>query len=160
MNAVATWLGELGFDQYANVFADQAVDIGVLPDLGETDLEKMGVPLGHRKKMLRAIAALGGGCATKSPDPVAPPQPERRQLTVLFCDLVGSTALAARLDPEDLSGVIRKFQHTCASVIASFDGNLAKFMGDGILAYFGYPRAHEDDAARAVRAGLGLGARA
>jgi len=154
MSAVAAWLGEHGFGQYTTVFADQGVDIAVLPDLNDADLEKLGVRLGHRKRMLRAIAALKSEspCETSA-------SPERRQITVLFCDLVGSTALAAKLDPEDLSGVIRKFQHTCASVIAAHDGNLAKFMGDGILAYFGYPRAHEDDAARAVRAGLELAAK-
>jgi predicted ATPase/class 3 adenylate cyclase len=151
MSAVVAWLGEHGLVQYANVFADQAVDIAVLPDLNDADLEKLGVRLGHRKRMLKAIAAL----KTKSAGETSA-SPERRQITVLFCDLVGSTALAAKLDPEDLSGVIRKFQHACASVIASHDGNLAKFMGDGILAYFGYPHAHEDDAARAVRAGLEL----
>jgi predicted ATPase/class 3 adenylate cyclase len=151
MSAVAAWLGEHGFGQYATVFADQAVDIAILPDLNETDLEKLGVRLGHRKRMLKAIAALRTDAAGETSA-----SPERRQITVLFCDLVGSTALAAKLDPEDLSGVIRRFQHTCASVIASHDGNLAKFMGDGILAYFGYPHAHEDDAARAVRAGLEL----
>ncbi len=159
MTAVTAWLGEHGLSQYAAVFADQAVDMAVLPDLNDLDLQKLGVPLGHRKRMLRAIAALRTAPADQPARCAAAFQrseAERRQLTVLFCDLVGSTALAAKLDPEDLSGVIRKFQHTCASVIASFDGNLAKFMGDGILAYFGYPRAHEDDAGRAVRAGLDL----
>jgi predicted ATPase/class 3 adenylate cyclase len=151
MSAVAAWLGEHGFGQYATAFADQAIDIAILSDLSETDLEKLGVRLGHRKRMLRTIAAL-----KTQPAGETSTSPERRQITVLFCDLVGSTALAAKLDPEDLSGVIRRFQHTCASVIAGHDGNLAKFMGDGILAYFGYPHAHEDDAARAVRAGLEL----
>jgi class 3 adenylate cyclase/predicted ATPase len=159
MNVVTTWLGELGLSQYATVFAENAIDISVLPDLTEADLEKMGVLLGHRKRMLRAIAVLRATPAVEAP-PTAATQPhseaERRQLTVLFCDLVDSTGLAAKLDPEDLSGVILKFQHTCASVISMLDGNIAKFMGDGILAYFGYPQAHEDDAERAVRAGLDL----
>jgi len=162
---VAAWLDELGLGQYASVFAENAVDISVLPDLNEVDLEKLGVALGHRKRMLRAIAALP---AAVPPAPVsgtraqvASPssEGERRQLTVLFCDLVGSTALAGKLDPEDLSAIIRKFEATCVTVIKEAGGYVARFMGDGVLAYFGYPQAHEDDAERAVRAGLDLTAR-
>src|SRR2546426_11770291 len=122
MSSTAAWLEGLGLGQYAQVFAEQAVDIDVLPDLAEADLEKLGVALGHRKRMLRAIAALAG--ANRAADtgngaaPGASPRSgaERRQLTVLFCDLVGSTALAGKLDPEDLSGVIRRFQDTSAAV--------------------------------------------
>jgi class 3 adenylate cyclase/predicted ATPase len=165
MSSTAAWLEGLGLGQYAQVFAEQAVDIEVLPDLAEADLEKLGVALGHRKRMLRAIAALAG--ANRAADPgnaiaaASPPRSgaERRQLTVLFCDLVGSTALAGTLDPEDLSGVIRRFQDASAAVVTRAGGYVAKYMGDGILAYFGYPQAHEDEAERAVRAGLDLVAR-
>src|SRR2546422_5101344 len=162
MSSTAAWLEGLGLGQYAQVFAEQAVDIDVLPDLAEADLERLGVALGHRKRMLRAIAALAG--ANRAADggaPAAPPRSgaERRVLTVLFCDLVGSTALAGKLDPEDLSGVIRRFQDTSAAVVTHAGGYVAKYMGDGILAYFGYPQAHEDEAERAVRAGLDLVAR-
>jgi class 3 adenylate cyclase len=124
-----------------------------------TDLEKIGVPLGHRKRLLKAIASLGGTeTATKAATPAATASStdaaERRQLTVMFCDLVGSTALSARLDPEDMRRVIRAYQDASSGVVARYDGFVAKFMGDGILAYFGFPRAHEDDPERAVRAGL------
>ena len=124
-----------------------------------TDLEKIGVPLGHRKRLLKAIASLGGTeTATKAATPAATASStdaaERRQLTVMFCDLVGSTALSARLDPEDMRRVIRTYQDASSGVVARYDGFVAKFMGDGILAYFGFPCAHEDDPGWAVRAGL------
>jgi class 3 adenylate cyclase/predicted ATPase len=165
MSGTEAWLEGLGLGKYARVFAEQAIDSDVLADLTDADLEKLGIPLGDRKRMLKAIVALGAR-ARASEDAaarsaVAPTHPaaERRQLTVLFCDLVGSTALAAKFDPEDLSGIIRKFQDTCAAVIAHAGGYVAKYMGDGVLAYFGYPQAHEDAAERAVRAGLDLVAR-
>ncbi len=156
---ITTWLDGIGLAQYATVFAENAIDLDILPDVTEADLERLGVALGHRKRILRAIAALSG--ATRLP-PRRPrralPQSEaeRRQLTVLFCDLVGSTALAVKLDPEDLRDVIRGFQGSCAAVITQMGGYVARFMGDGLLVYFGYPQAHEDDAERAVRAGLDL----
>jgi class 3 adenylate cyclase len=151
---ITTWLDGIGLAQYATVFVENAIDPGILPDLTETDLERLGVALGHRKRMLRAIASLSGASATT---PVLPQsEAERRQLTVLFCDLVGSTALAVKLDPEDLREVIRGFQSSCAAVISQMGGYVARFMGDGLLAYFGYPQAHEDDAERAVRTGLAL----
>jgi class 3 adenylate cyclase len=157
---IATWLDEIGLGQYATAFAENAVDLEVLPDVTETDLERLGVALGHRKRILRAIAALSGATPAAAAPPTAPasPQtePERRQLTVLFCDLVGSTALAAKLDPEDLRDVIRAFEVCCAAVITRMGGYVARFMGDGLLVYFGYPQAHEDDAERAVRVGLDL----
>src|SRR5229473_1698234 len=137
------------------VFRDNAIDVEVLPELTEADLEKLGVLLGHRKRMLRAIAELGTVPLRAAPERAADPA-ERRQLTVMFCDLVGSTALAARLDPEDLREVIAAYHRAVAEVIAGFDGFVAKYMGDGVLVYFGYPRAHEDDAERAVRTGLGV----
>jgi class 3 adenylate cyclase len=119
----------------------------------------LGVLLGHRRKMLAAIASssvspLARSKSTTPSDPKAPEAAQRRQLTVMLCDLVGSTALSARMDPEDLRDVISSYQAACVNVIQHYDGLVAKFMGDGILAYFGYPRAHEDDAERAVRAGL------
>jgi class 3 adenylate cyclase/predicted ATPase len=160
MSNIAAWLESLGLGQYTAVFAENAVDLDILPDLNESDLEKLGVALGDRKRMLRGIAGLGReGSATQTDvagAPIAPRQAEaeRRQITVLFCDLVGSTAIAIELDPEDLSGVIRRFQHTSAAVIKHFGGYVGRFMGDGLLAYFGYPQAHEDEAERAVRAGL------
>jgi class 3 adenylate cyclase/tetratricopeptide (TPR) repeat protein len=152
MQEIAEWLEKLGLGQYAQRFARNGIDISVLPELMDEDFEKLGVLLGHRRKMLRAIAALDPAALIASPAP--PHDAERRHLTVMFCDLVGSTALSARLDPEDLWEVIRAYRAACASVIAAYDGMIARFVGDGILVYFGYPRAHEDDAERAVRAGL------
>ena len=162
MSTIAAWLDGLGLGQYATVFDANAIDMETLPHLTEADLEKVNVALGHRKRILRAIAALTNGnfgtTAGLHPQTMAAPisEGERRQLTVLFCDLVGSTALAVQLDPEDLSAVIRRFQGTCAAIIKQGGGHIARYMGDGILAYFGYPQAHEDDAESAVRAGLDL----
>ncbi|UWU70852.1 adenylate/guanylate cyclase domain-containing protein [Bradyrhizobium sp. NC92] len=151
---IAEWLDKLGLAQYAQRFAQNGIDIGVLPELMDEDFEKLGVLLGHRRKMLRAIADLDPAALIASP---APPQDaERRHLTVMFCDLVGSTALSARLDPEDMWEVIRAYRAACAGVVGAYDGRIARFVGDGILVYFGYPRAHEDDAERAVRAGLDM----
>src|SRR5205823_12093395 len=157
MQQVADWLEKLGLSQYAQCFADNAVDLSVLRDLTEQDLKDMGVLLGHRRKILRAIAELDE--VTSSPaEPRLPDEAERRHLTVMICDLVGSTALSARLDPEDMGAVIDAFQAACARITLAFDGFLADFRGDGILAYFGYPRAHEDDVERTVRAGLDIAA--
>ncbi len=155
---IAEWLRGLGLWQYEAVFRDNAIDLETLPELTEADLEKLGVLLGHRKRILRAAAALG---ATDLPLTEAVPRPreeaaERRQLTVMFCDLVGSTALSSRLDPEDLREVIGTYHRCVAETVARFDGFVAKYMGDGLLVYFGYPQAHEDDAERAVRAGLAV----
>ena len=151
---IAGWLRGLGMQQYEAAFRDNAIDLEVLPELTEPDLEKLGVLLGHRKRMLRAIGALAAA-------PVVPERParadaERRQLTVMFCDLVGSTELSARLDPEDMRGILGAYHRAVADAVKSFDGFVAKYMGDGVLVYFGYPQAHEDDAERAVRAGLGV----
>jgi len=138
-----TSLQGLGLQQYEQTFRDHAIDLEILPELTETDLEKLGLPLGHRKKLLKAITALGPGTAAASPsvvtipEPGSPAQAERRQLTVLFCDLVGSTELAARLDPEDMGALIRGYQNAVAGEIARFEGHVAKYMGDGVLAYFG-----------------------
>ena len=152
MSTIAGWLEGLGLAQYAPVFAENAIDIDVVSHLTDSDLEKLGVPLGDRKRMLKAIAGYQQSSTPRTPHSEA----ERRHLTVLFCDLVGSTGLAVELDPEELSGVIRRFQDTCAAVIKHFGGYIGRFMGDGLLVYFGYPQAHEDDAERAVRAGLDI----
>ena len=157
MPRVADWLETLGLGQYAQPFAANGIDFDVLPDLTDKDLEKLGVLLGHRRKMLRAIAALvddASDAAKARPASVVSDAAERRHLTLLFGDLVGSTALSARVDPEDLPRMYRAYRDACARVVVRYDGLLAQFMGDGVLVYFGYPRAHEDDAERAVRTGL------
>jgi predicted ATPase/class 3 adenylate cyclase len=156
---VTDWLGALGLKQYAERFVENDVDLAVLRDLTDQDLEKIGVlSLGHRRKILMAIAEL---TSAPTPGPVTSElkprdTAERRQVTVMFTDLVGSTALSARMDPEDLRTVIGAYHKCVAETIARFDGFVAKYMGDGVLIYFGYPTAHEDDAERAVRAGLAL----
>jgi class 3 adenylate cyclase/predicted ATPase len=160
MSDLSAWLDSLGLGKYATIFAENAVDLDVLPDLNETDLERLGVALGHRKRILKAAAALSTSLRENSTTAMASAEEgaagERRHLTVLFCDMVGSTELAVQLDPEELSGIVRRFQATCTSIITQNGGYIARFMGDGLLAYFGYPRAHEDDAERAARAGLDL----
>jgi len=178
---VGGWLRSLGLGQYEALFRANEIDADVLPELTGVDLEKLGVPLGHRKRLLRAISGLAapGALVATSASPsastgAAPPiagspfrnppphagegrvgvEAERRQLTIMFCDLVGSTALSVRFDPEELREELRAYQNAVSGVVARYDGFVAKFMGDGVLVYFGYPRAHEDDAERAVRAGL------
>src|SRR5208282_4922974 len=158
---VGGWLRNLGLGQYEAMFRENEIDVDVLPELTEIDLEKLGVPLGHRKRLLKAIAGLA---APKKLAPILGPTPvrpdtdaaERRQVTVMFSDLVGSTALSARMDPEDLREVISAYQKCVAQTVQRLGGFVAKYMGDGVLIYFGYPHAHEDDAERAVRAGLEL----
>ena len=154
---VGAWLRGLGLGQYEGTFRESEIEADVLPELTEADLEKLGLPLGPRKRILKAIANLGEAPKTSGAESLTPPPEdaaERRQLTVMFCDLAGSTALSARLHPEDMRQIIRAYQDACSGVVARYDGFVAKFMGDGILAYFGFPHAHEDDAERAVRAGL------
>jgi class 3 adenylate cyclase/tetratricopeptide (TPR) repeat protein len=157
---VAEWLRSLGLEQYEAAFRENEVDWAVLPELTEADLEKLGLPLGPRKKLLKAIVSRlgepGPAPETQAAPPAIAPAAERRQLTVLFCDLVGSTALAARLDPEDLREIIGAYHRCVADAVGRFGGFVAKYMGDGVLVYFGYPQAHEDDAEQAVRAGLAL----
>jgi class 3 adenylate cyclase len=163
---VAAWLSGLGLEQYAPAFRDNEIDNAVLPRLTAEDLRELGVAsVGHRRRLLDAIAALRATpCAAEASRPPAetPAIPaamgdaERRQVTVMFCDLVGSTALSARLDLEDLREIIGAYHHRVAAVVEQYDGFVAKYMGDGVLIYFGYPQAHEDDAERAVRAGLAL----
>jgi class 3 adenylate cyclase/predicted ATPase len=166
---VAAWLRGLELDRYERAFRDNAIDAEVLPDLTDADLEKLGVVLGHRKKLLNAIRAL---CKEPAPQGArAPPHAarapehrpapellptERRHLTIMFVDLVGSTVLSSRLDPEEMREVIRAYQNAVADEVGRFEGHVAKFMGDGVLAYFGWPQAHEDEAERAVRAGLAV----
>ena len=153
-----TWLEGLGLSQYAQTFIDNDVDFEVLPHLSDAEISELGLSLGHRNKLRRAIEELGESSAD-SPFPasgVPTQEAERRQLTVLFCDLVGSTELSAKLDPEDMREVLRVYQEACSKVIDRYEGYVAKFMGDGVYAYFGYPIAHEDDAERAVNAGLGI----
>jgi class 3 adenylate cyclase/predicted ATPase len=157
---MSDWLEKLGMAEYAKAFAENRIDVSVLPELTDLDLEKVGVVLGDRRKILRAIRERTG-TSPSAQQPVlveAKPQDtaERRQVTVMFSDLVGSTALSARMDPEDLREVITAYQKSVAETVQRFGGFVAKYMGDGVLVYFGYPQAHEDDAERAVRAGLEL----
>ena len=161
MQQIADWLEKLGLGQYAQTFAENEIDVFVLPHLTDQDLKDIGVPLGPRRKMLAAITAeTGTTIATPGPaasiEPKAQDTAERRQVTVMFSDLVGSTALSARMDPEDLRELISAYQKRVAETVQRFGGFVAKYMGDGVLVYFGYPQAHEDDAERAVRAGLAL----
>ena len=158
---VGGWLRSLGLSQYETLFRQNDIDAEVLSELTDGDLEKFGVSFGHRKRLLKAIASLGSTeTAAKPARPVPlqtfPEAAERRQLTVMFCDLVGSTALSARLDPEDMREIVGAYHHCCADLITKAGGFVAKYMGDGVLAYFGYPQAHEHDAERAVHAGLAL----
>jgi class 3 adenylate cyclase len=166
---IATWLRGLGLEQYAQAFCDNGIEPRLLPDLTVDDLRDIGITMvGHRRILLKAIAVLreattqtGSERSPMTPmlerdTGALPAAAERRQLTVMFCDLVGSTALSARLDPEDLRAVIGAYHRCVAKVIGRGGGFVAKYMGDGVLAYFGYPRANEHDAERAVRAGLAL----
>lgn len=159
---IGAWLRGLGLGQYEPLFAEHAIDAEALPELAEAHLEQLGIPLGHRLRLLKAAHALRQS-ATADDAPVRPAEAssvprhaERRQLTVLFCDLVGSTSLSGRLDPEDMHEVIRGYQNAVAGVVERFEGHIAKFMGDGVLAYFGWPTPHEDAAERAACAGLAL----
>jgi class 3 adenylate cyclase len=152
---VREWLRSLGLGQYAPAFAQNHIGPELLPSLTADDLKDLGVAsVGHRRAMLEAIAGLRAGTVSAR-DPAAGAA-ERRQLTVMFCDLVGSTALAARLDPEELREVMGAYHRCVAEAVRRFDGFVAKYMGDGVLVYFGYPQAHEDDAERAARAGLAV----
>jgi class 3 adenylate cyclase len=158
---VSTWLRDLDLEDYIQAFKAHHIDAEVLPRLTAEDLTALGITsVGHRRKRLDAIAMLDQGRAATAAAPITrtlrPVEAKRRQLTVLFCDLVGSTELSARLDPEDLREVMRAYQAACADVVCRFEGHVARFLGDGVLAYFGWPQAHEDDAERAVRAGLQL----
>ena len=146
------WLRSHDLERYGETFAANDVDLDILKELTDRDLAELGVSLGNRRRLLRAIAA-----AWTPPEPVAiPAEAERRQVTVLFCDLVGSTALSSAVDPELLGPLLRHYQDAVAGEIGRFGGFVAKFMGDGVLAYFGFPQAFEDAAERAVHAALGI----
>jgi class 3 adenylate cyclase len=165
---VVVWLRSLGLGKYEAAFRENEIDETVLPNLTAEDLKDLGVSIvGHRRKLLDAVAALRADAGIKAPadesasGPSSPSGPaedraERRQVTVMFSDLVGSTALSARMDPEDLREIISAYQKCVAETVGRFAGFVAKYMGDGVLIHFGYPHAHEDDAERAVRAGLEL----
>jgi class 3 adenylate cyclase len=167
MNDLGKWLDKLGLSDYAGVFAENAIDEEVLPDLTDADLKELGIPLGHRKKLLKAILGLdadnsaiaafpGSASSSSAPAVDVKGSAERRQLSVMFCDLVGSTALSERLDLEAYRDLLSAYQNAARGAIERYDGYIARYMGDGLLVYFGYPTAHEDDAERAVRAGLDL----
>src|SRR5438132_293367 len=152
---IAEWLRGLGLEQYENAFRENAIDVEVLRDLTADDIKELGVtPIGHRRRLLTAIAALRGD--TSQAAVAISGEAERRQLTVMFCDLVGSTPLSVRYDPEDLREIVGAYHRCVADTVGRFAGFVAKYMGDGVLIYFGYPQAHEDDAERAVRAGLAV----
>jgi class 3 adenylate cyclase/tetratricopeptide (TPR) repeat protein len=167
---IGEWLDELGLRKYAEVFAQNDVGVDVLPHLTEQHLKEIGVSLGDRVRLLKAIERMNGDQPSPTRTEAARPsdaisqaerraprgESERRQLTVMFCDLVGSTGLSARLDPEDMQDLIRAYRETCSRVVTEYNGYIAKFMGDGVLAYFGYPQALGNDAERAVRAGLSI----
>ena len=165
MSGVKNWLEALGLGQHALLFAENNIDDEVLSELTDEDLKVLGLSLGHRKKLLKAIAALATSRAAEA-DPGSHPglqtlanvsqlsEGERRHLTVIFCDLVDSTTLAEQLDLEDYRDLIRRYQDTCAGIVSRFEGYIGQYVGDGLVVYFGFPRAHEDDAERAVRAAL------
>src|SRR5260370_16417325 len=164
MKGIAQWLASIGLERHTQLFVENAIDGDVLAELTEGDLKKLGIPLGDRKRLIKAIRAMladspsaltttGVGEDAQSGElPV--PTAERRPLPVMISDLVGSTALSTRLDPEDMRAVLDAYHAACARIVQAYDGFLGDFLGDGILAYFGYPRAHEVDAERTGRAGL------
>ena len=160
MPDVASWLASLGLDKYIEAFSANEIDFDSLRHLSEDDLKELGLPIGPRRKVLAAIGKLEDEAKSVSRFAVAPSsapyrrEAERRQLTVMFVDLVGSTALSQRLDPEEMRSIIQSYQNRVSAEIKRFEGHVAKLMGDGVLAYFGWPQAHEDDAERAIRAGL------
>ena len=161
MTPIEEWLGSLGLSEYADRFAENRIDLSILQDLTDQDLKDMGVVLGDRRRILRAIAELAATVSATpqlaaAPESTPRDEAERRQVTVMFSDLVGSTALAACMDPEDLREVVSAFQKCVTETVDYFGGFVARYMGDGVLLYFGYPQAQEDDAERAVRAGLAL----
>jgi class 3 adenylate cyclase len=164
MKSFADWLSEIGLAHHSAALTENGIDFDMASTLTEEDLRNLGLNLGDRRRLLQAIARLReqliasdahvSGPVHTSPELVRAPQTERRQLTVLFCDLVGSTALAQVLDPEELRDLMQTYQRACRDVIARYEGHVAQYLGDGLMVYFGWPRAHEDDAVRAIRAGL------
>ncbi len=157
MSGIREWLSSHGLSEYAERFAKNRIDLSILPDLTDEDLKELGVFLGDRRRILRLIADLALKTQLPAvPGPGRPEEAERRQVTVMFADLVGSTALSTGMDPEDLRDVFAAYLRCAEETVSKFGGNVAQYMGDGILVYFGYPHAHEDDAEQAVRAGLEL----
>ena len=174
MKSFVEWLRESGLERYAAVFAENDIDFGNARTLSEADLRELGLTLGHRKNFLAALAALEASIPACPADPAAaaptlapavdlrpstdaahPSEAgERRQLSVLFCDMVGFTELASRVDPEILRDIIRSYEDTCAASITRYEGYVFQRLGDGIVAFFGYPLAHEGEAERAIRAAL------
>ena len=157
MTEMRDWLRKNKLEHIAELFEANDIDFDVLPELSEADLEKLGLSVGSRKRLLKALAERDGQLAkSKSPGSDMLSEAERRQVTVLFCDMVGSTALSGALDPELLGDLLKRYQNAAAGAVARFGGFVAKFMGDGILAYFGFPRALEDSAERAIRAAIAI----
>ena len=162
MSDFKTWLQSLNLEKHCEVFASHDIDLTVAPDLTEQDLEKLGLSLGHRRKFIAAAAKFRSAAASSTVasaqiQPRGHPAPtpvERRQVTVVFIDLVGSTPLSSELDPEDLIRLLRQYRDACIAVIGKYDGFIAQYLGDGIMVYFGFPRALEYAAERAIRAGL------
>ena len=170
MKSFADWLTEIGLESYAPTFQQNDIDFAVVRDLSEGDLKELGLTLGHRKKFQQALVRLDDTPRVNSDfdaalaaSPIPPPAlsathessgGERRQLTVMFCDLVGSTALSEKLDPEELRSLLHNYRTVCGEVIERYEGFVARYVGDGILTYFGWPKAHEEDAERALRAAL------
>jgi class 3 adenylate cyclase/tetratricopeptide (TPR) repeat protein len=152
LGTIAEWLVEVGLEQYTDLFQREQIGLDLVPELTDADLVQLGLPLGPRKRLLKAASALGAAAAST---PVAfPKQAERRQLTVMFCDLVGSTQLSQTVDPEALRELMTAYQRACTAVVERYAGHVAQYLGDGLMIYFGWPTAHEDDAERAVRASL------
>jgi class 3 adenylate cyclase/tetratricopeptide (TPR) repeat protein len=157
VQTIQNWLQQLGLSRYWATFAEHAIDFDVLPTLTDADLRELGLALGDRRRLLLAIPGLAAAIDSREPDSEFwTPAGERRQLTVMFCDVAGSTELATRLDPEQLRDLMQAYQRACAEVIARYEGHIAQYLGDGVMAYFGWPRAHEDDAIRAIQAALEL----
>src|SRR6202051_1213807 len=155
MSDLRGWLRDNKLEQYADAFEANDIDLDILAELSDRDLEQLGLSLGNRRRLLKAIAGRVAAAAPPKPsDRESPGDAERRQVTVLFADMVGSTALSRKIDPELLGGLIRRYQDAAAGAIGRYGGFVAKFMGDGVLAYFGFPRAFEDAAERAVRAAI------
>ena len=163
VTGIAEWLKRVGLEKYARVFDEHELTLDVLPHLTESDIDQLGLPIGPRRRLMVAIQALAAAAPPSIPDPDAArpqrapsPGAERRQLTVMFCDLVGSTSLAERVDAEELREVMKAYRRACGDVVARYDGHVAQYLGDGVMVYFGWPRAHEDDPERTLRAALDI----
>lgn len=163
MVTMREWLEERGLGEYIKAFEAEQIDLDALSELNDADLKDLGLPMGPRRKIIREITSMplaadvpvaASETPTEGPGKTGMPEAERRQITVMFCDLVGSTALAEQLDPEDLRALMQAYQQACRAVIERYDGHVAQYLGDGLMTYFGWPQAHEEDAERAVRASL------